>query len=74
VTYYFALSISTGALMTFGLEGKSLGTFLVIFNSIIVVLVGVFAWIGRKKYLRQCEQKESMVRASHKIFFKNIFF
>jgi hypothetical protein len=61
VTYYFALSISSGSMMNFGLEGESLGIFLIVFNSIMVIVVIFCANILQKKYLKEEVRKEWMV-------------
>jgi mannose/fructose/N-acetylgalactosamine-specific phosphotransferase system component IID len=44
VTFYCALSIETGVLIDFGLEGESLGIFLIFVNLAIVGLAIVYAW------------------------------
>lgn len=48
-------------MVNFGLEGKSLGIFLIAFNSIMFVAVLVCAWILRRRFLKEEARKEWMV-------------
>jgi len=58
VTYYFALSLSTDLIATFGLEGEKLGTFLIVFNLIVIIFVIGLANRKRKAYLKKLADKE----------------
>jgi len=55
ITYYAALSVETGTMVNFGLEGARLGAFLIITNLVIFVLALYFACVkfGKLRHLKE---------------------
>lgn len=58
VTFYCALSIETGLMMDFELEGMYLGIFLIVVNLAITVLAFSFAWTKLKEQKDIQKKKE----------------
>jgi hypothetical protein len=62
ITYYFALTIETGSMINFGLEGYKLGVFLICSNLVVFVLVLTYAWKKYQKKLKAEQMKEYLVK------------
>jgi hypothetical protein len=63
VTYYAAVSISTGSMVNFGLYGYALGLFLVLFNVLVVLFAVRSAWKKGRAQRRELERKAFLVSA-----------
>jgi hypothetical protein len=72
VTYYAAVSISTGSTMVnFGMYGYTLGLFLVLFNVLVVLFAVRSAWKKGRAQRRELERKAFLVSAhirTHPLF------
>jgi hypothetical protein len=69
-TFYSALSIETGAMINFGLEGVKLGVFLVLFNMIITALSFWFAWsrFQKQKMLESIKENKVSMNEDARVF------
>jgi len=79
ITFYSALSIASGAVVNFGLEGYRLGVFLIILNLVVLILSFWFAWSRFRKQHDEQIFKEFKAKHSEdatnftELEFKNVF-